>query len=160
MIGADTVTVAQRSTAAPRPRSSPLTRRIGYAVAVAVNLALLLLTLVWPGWQVVPFLTPAAAEVIPVFVASLIAGMAVNVVNLIADNRVLWSMGEIVGAIFAFAVALRLWQVFPFDFGSSMFDWTLFVRLLLALAMFGCAVAVITHIVRLVRLAFRGARSH
>ena len=124
-----------------------------------MNLALLLLTLVWPGWQVVPFLTPAAAEVIPVFVASLIAGMAVNVVNLITDSRVLWSIGEIVGAIFAFAVALRLWQVFPFDFGSSTFEWTPFVRALLVLAMAGCLIGVLAHIVRLVRLAFDGARS-
>jgi hypothetical protein len=153
------VTVAQRSTPALRPRSNPLTRRIGYAVAVAVNLALLLLTIVWPGWQVVPFLTPAAAEVIPVFVASLIAGMAVNLVNLITDSSVLWSMGEIVGAIFAFAVALRLWQVFPFDFGSSTFDWTLLVRALLVLAMVGCLIAVVAHVVRLIRLASGGWRS-
>jgi hypothetical protein len=139
-------------------RSSPLTRRVGYALAVVVNFVLLVLTVVWPGWDVVPFLTPATAEVIPIVVASLFVGMAVNVLNLITDSRALWSIGEIVGSAVTIAVALRFWQVFPFDFGTSMFDWTPIVRLVIALTVLGCAIAILVHIVTLVRMAFDPAR--
>ena len=141
-----------------RGRSTPLTRRVGYAIAVAVNVVLLLLTLVWPGWEVVPFLTPATVEVIPLFVASLVVGMAVNLLNLITDSRALWSVGEIIGSAVTIAVAVRVWQVFPFDFGSSMFDWTPIVRLVIALAIFGCVVAILVHIVSLVRMVSDPAR--
>jgi hypothetical protein len=150
------MTVAERPAAISR--STPTVRRIGYALAVVVNLGILLLTVVWPGWEAVPFLTPATAEVIPLFVASLSVGMAVNVINLIVDSRVVWSLGEIVGAIFAFAVALSLWQVFPFDFSSSLVDWTLFVRFFLGVVMFGCAVGVISHVVMLIRMAVVATR--
>jgi hypothetical protein len=139
-------------------RSSPLTRRVGYAVAVAANFVLLLLALVWPGWEVVPFLTPATAQVIPLVVASLFIGMAVNILNLITDSRVLWSMGEILGSAVTIAVAVRFWQVFPFDFGSSMFDWTPIVRVVIALTIFGCVVAILVHVVTLVRMVFEPAR--
>ena len=39
-------------------------RRAGYAVAIAVNLVLLYLVNVAPGWQAVPFLTESTTEVL------------------------------------------------------------------------------------------------
>ncbi len=138
-------------------------RRVGFGLAVLVNIILLWLTLVWPGWEAVPILTPEAAEVLPVFVASLIAGIVVNVLNAIVDSRALRAIGDIVTAVLAFAVALQLWEVYPFDFGVLEFgrglDWELLVRGFLGFVMVVTTISVIAQVVVLGRLAFGGKTS-
>lgn len=148
--------MSMNKTSAEQPtrlRTTPRSRRIGYAVAIVVNLVMIALTLVWPGWRAVPFLTPAAEDVVPLFVASLVAGVAVNVVNLVADSRALRAIGDVVTGVIAFFVAVRVWQVFPFDFSAYAFDWAPFVRLLLLITMAAVLIAILTNFVILVRLA-------
>ena len=132
-----------------------ITLRVGYAIAVAVNVVLLLLTVVWPGWQAVPFLTPATAEVIPLVVVSLIVGMAVNIVNLLTDSRALRSVGEIIESAVTIAFALQGLEGVPVRLRSA--DVRLarrIVRLVIALTMLGCVIAILVHIVSLVRMVF------
>ncbi|WP_353828017.1 hypothetical protein [Agromyces sp. SYSU T0242] len=141
----------------PRRRASgPAARRLGYAVAVLVGLLLLVLVNVWPGWRVVPFLTDAAAEVLPWINASLAIGVVVNAIDLILDRRWVKALGDAVTTGVGLAATIRIWQVFPFDFGDTTFPWVVVVRSLLVLAIVGSAIGILVAVVAFVGTLVRG----
>lgn len=135
------VTAHQHSTAA---------RRAGYLVAAAVNLVLLYLVLVWPGWEALSVLTDSFSQVVGLLSASLLVGAAANLVYLVADPPRVRAAGQLVVSAFSLAATVRLLQVFPFDFSGWSFDPTWLVRLLLWVAVVGTVVGMVTELVRLV----------
>jgi hypothetical protein len=145
----------------PRPTSSAWAtarpaspgRRVGYAIAIVVNVVLFLLVNVWPTWRILPFLTEATQELIVLVNLSLIAGVVVNILNLVLDLAWVKAVGEIITSVIALVVVVRFWIVFPFDFAGSAFDWELVFRILLGLAIAGTVISVIVQVVVLVRLA-------
>jgi hypothetical protein len=140
---------------APARRPSVAARRSGYLIAVAINTALLYLVNVQPGWQAVPFLTASTSEVIGLVNLSFAAGLAASLACLVHDSRWLKSLGDLVTAAIGIAVAAAVWQVFPFDFHGSSFDWAQLVRVLLIVAIVGGGIAVLVQAASLVRLAAR-----
>ena len=64
------------TTEAKRP--STASRRAGYAVAVAINAAMLWLIHVWPGWDALPFLTADFEAVLWLVDVSLVVTIVVN----------------------------------------------------------------------------------
>ncbi len=130
-------------------RQSLAARRFGYGVAVAVNAVLLLAINWWPGWQAVPFLTPDTELVIGFVNASVIASLLVNVVYLVRDDRPVRSAGDLVTVIVGLVALLRVWQVFPFDFGAATFDWALVFHILLGVAIVGSAIGILVSAIRL-----------
>lgn len=140
-----------RGTARPGAAS----RRAGYLIAVLVNVVLLWLVIGWPSWQVVPFLTDQMQEVIVLVVFSLLVGAASNLVNFAVDRAWVKALGAIITSAIGLAALVRLWEVFPFDFGGSNVDWVLVTRVVLAVAIAGCVVGIIVQIVTLVRAVFR-----
>jgi hypothetical protein len=78
------------------PRPSVASRRVGYAVAVVYDAALLYLVTVWPGWQAVSFLTADTRQVLGLVNLSLAAGLVANLAYLVGDAPVVKSMGELV----------------------------------------------------------------
>ena len=132
-------------------RHSTTARRFGYLVAAAVNLLLLFLVLVWPGWAALPFLTEEFTQVVGLLSASLVVGAVANLVCVVADPPWVRSLGQLVVSAFSLAVTFRLLQVFPFDFSRWSFDPSWLVRLLLWLGIFGTVVGMLTELVRLVR---------
>lgn len=143
----------------PRRRQppGPATRRFGFAVAAFVNLLLLYLGNIWPGWQVIPFLTGETVEVLPWINASLAIGVVANVVNLIFDRAWLKSFGDLVTTSVGLAAMIQLWAVFPFDFGDSTFPWVVIVRTLLVIAIAGSAIGIVAAAVAFVRALIRRA---
>ncbi len=137
------------TTASPRTTSSA-SRRVGYAVAVAINGVLLYLVNVWPGWQIIPFLTEDFRDVLGLVNASLIAGMVVNLFNLLLDWRWVRAVGDLVTLGIGLAGLVLFWQVFPFDFPGG-FDWSLLVRIVIVLAMVGTVIGIIVQVVTLIR---------
>lgn len=136
------------------PTASPAgapARRVGYLIAALVNGALLYFANVWPGWEVLPFLTGNTREVLGIVNVSLIAGIVVNVVYLFLDLPWLKALGDLVTLGIGLAVLARLWQVFPFDFRGSSFDWALLVRILFVVAGVGSAIGIIVQVVMLIR---------
>ncbi len=131
-------------------RHSTAARRTGYLVAAAVNLVLLWLILVWPGWEALSFLTDQFSEVVGLMSASLLVGAAANLVYVVADPPRVRAAGQLVVSAFSLAVTVRLLQVFPFDFSGWSFDPSWLVRLLLWLAVLGTVVGMVTELVRLV----------
>jgi len=126
-------------------------RRAGYAVAAGINGLLLFGINVTPGWSVVPFLTPDMAAVLPWINASLAAGILANAIYLFRDTPGVKGIGDLVTEVVGLAAIVRLWQVFPFDFGAEPNAWSTVVRVLLIVAIAGTGIAVIVGVVTALR---------
>jgi hypothetical protein len=118
-------------------RPSTAARRFGYSIVVAIDVALLYLINVHPGWAAVPVLTDETVHVLPVVNASLIAGVAVALVEAGRDPPWLVALGGMITTGLGTVTVIRMWQVFPLDFGHGSLDWPLLARVLLAVAVIG-----------------------
>ncbi|MFI1991512.1 hypothetical protein [Actinoplanes sp. NPDC020271] len=128
----------------------PLTaRRAGYGIGAAINAVLLYLINGRPGWTVVPFLGDDTAAVLPWINASLIVGLVVSLVQLVRDPPWLVALGGMATAGIGAAATARMWQVFPFVFGSTSFNWALIVRILLVVGVAGSFAALVSNAVKL-----------
>jgi len=140
-------------TASKRPAVGD--RRVGYVVAVLVNAAVLYAVNVWPGWQALPFLTEDMRLVLGLVNASMLVSIVANMV--VADPRWLKALGDIVTTAVGIAALVRMWQVFPFDFSGSSFDWALVVRVAMGVAIGGSAIALVVAFVSFVKSVGRPA---
>ena len=140
---------AAKPPAAPARRPRPAGRRAGYLIAVVVNAALLFVLNGQPGWQALPFLTSATSQVLGLVNLSLATGLAVNLVYLAYDPPWLKSLGDLLTAGIGLAVAIRLWQVFPFAFHGSWAWCATAVRVLLVIGIAGCCVSIVVQAVSL-----------
>jgi len=149
---------AAKPPAAPAGRPRPPGRRVGYFIAVVVNAALLFVLNGQPGWQDLPFLTSATSQVLGLVNLSLAVGLAVNLVYLAYDPPWLKSLGDLLTAGIGLAVAIRLWQVFPFAFHGSWAWCATAVRVLLIVGIAGCGISILVQATSLGRLAVRSAQ--
>ena len=117
-------------------------RRAGYLVAVLVNAAMLYAVNVWPGWESVPFLTEGMRLVIGLVNLSIVVNLGANVVYLVRDPPWVRALGDILTTAVGLLAMIRMWQVFPFDFGNTSFDWTLVVRVLLGVGIVGSSIGI------------------
>lgn len=127
------------------------TSRSGNFGSAIVNALLLYGINMWPGWQVLPFLTADMSRVLDLINASLIAGIIVNLVCVVIHARTLVALGNLVVIGFGVAAMLRLWEVFPFDFGTGWSGWPVLVRVLLVLGIVGSAIGAVVEVVNLFR---------
>ena len=142
-------------TASKRPAVGD--RRVGYVVAVLFNAAVLYAVNVWPGWQALPFLTEDMRLVLGLVNASMLVSIVANMVYFVADPRWLKALGDIVTTAVGIAALVRMWQVFPFDFSGSSFDWALVVRVAMGVAIGGSAIALVVAFVSFVKSVGRPA---
>jgi hypothetical protein len=138
--------------AAPGQPALRASRRSGYAGSIVVNLVMLLLINVWPGWQVVPFLTVSTVLVLGAVNASIVARAVADLVNLVFDLPRLRALGDIVSICFGLVALVRIWQVFPLDVVGT--GWETLARVLLLLGLLGGLIGIIEAIVRFVRGRF------
>ncbi|WP_229230211.1 hypothetical protein [Sinomonas cyclohexanicum] len=125
--------------------------RAGAVPSIIVIGVLLYLANVAPGWRILPFLTPRTSEVMGAVNAAWIAGLVANVVYLLVGVRAVRAIGEIVVLIFGIVATFRIWDVFPFDFGNTSFDWALVVRIVLVVAIVGGFIGIVAQLVAFVR---------
>ena len=147
-----------RSSRQSKKTPSRAARRFGYGVAVAVNLALLIIVNNVLAWGWFSFLTDDFEEVVPIVSLSLVAGAVGNLAFIVFDERWFKSIGEIVMAVFSMAATVRVYQVFPFDFTAYDFDWEPVARGILIVAMVGIVISVLVELSRLGRFVFREQR--
>lgn len=140
-----------------RARQPLAHRRVGYVVAAALNLLMLYLVNVSPGWEALPFLTSRTELVLPIINASIVVGVVANIVYVAADPLWLRSLGDLVTTTVGLAAMVRLWQVFPFSFAESTVPWEVLVRWVLGVGIAGSAIAIVVALVSLVR---SGVTSH
>ncbi len=123
--------------------------RLGYLVAAALNgeflwVAHQLLDWEWPG-----FLTAEFDDLLPIVTVSFILSIVANLVYVFDDGWPIKPVGELVTTVIGFVVALRTWQVFPFEFTGN--DWSWLARVVLIVAMVGTVIGSIAALVTLVR---------
>ena len=129
------------------PRARSRGRRAGYVGSIVVNLVLLWLINVWPGWQVVPFLTAGTVLVLGAVNASIIARIVADAVNVVLDLPRVRALGDIVSIGFGLYALMRIWQVFPLDVTDG---WEVVARIVLVLGIAGSAVGIVEALRRLV----------
>ena len=125
-------------------------RRAGYVIAAAINVVLLWLIHVWPGWDAVPFLTADFDSVLWLVDLSLVVTIVLNLVYLVRDPRWLTAAGAVVTTAIGLAAVIRMMQVFPFDFGDSDV-WPVVFRVLLWVALVGSIIGIVANLVTMVR---------
>jgi len=130
-------------------RVSVNTRRFGYAVAIGIQILLLVVVNNILGWGWLDWLTPEFEELLPIFNFSLVVNIVINIVYMFHDPPRFKSAMQILVNLIAIAVIARMLQIFPFDFSAFSFNWDLMVRAALGLAIFGTAIAVATDVVKL-----------
>jgi hypothetical protein len=136
-------------------RPSAIARRTGYFVAAMCGVVMLCLLNVWPGWQIVPFLSADFANVLGLINLSVGVGIALNMIYLIADPHRWKPAGDLVNTAVGLAVLVRFWRVFPFEFPAASIDWALVVRALLVLGAGGCVVGLAVQLAMLLRSLFQ-----
>lgn len=124
--------------------------RAGYVAAAVVNGILLWLIHVWPGWDAVPFLTEDFEIVLWLVDLSLVVAIVLNLVYLVSDPRWLTAAGAVVTLAVGLAGAVRMLQVFPFDFDGSDV-WPMVVRILLWVGIVGSGIGIVANVGTLVR---------
>jgi hypothetical protein len=131
----------------------------GSVGSAVVNALLVFGINIWPGWQVLPFLTAGMPRVLDLINASLIAGIIVNLVCAVIRSRALLALGNLVVMGIGLAALLRLWEVFPFDFGAGWSGWPVLVRVFLVLGIVGSIIGAVVEVINLFRaLAGLGPR--
>ena len=146
------MTLASTPKAPARPSRQPRSaRRVGYVFAVLFNAAGLYLINVWPGWEAVPFLTGDTRQVLGIVNAVVFTSLAVNVVYLFTDPRWLVALGGLVTSVLGLIGLIRIWEVFPFDFGDTSVDWTLLFHIGLVIGIAGSCIAILVQLVQLTR---------
>lgn len=148
------VTESRPTSKDTRRSGSVATRRFGYAVAVAVNLVMLVVANSLLDWGWPAFLTPEFSDVLPVLNLSLTATILINVAYMNYDPPRFKSACEIVLGAISMTVLARTWTVFPFDFSPYRsfewiaFDWDHVARLVLIVAMVGVGIGMLVAFIR------------
>jgi hypothetical protein len=137
---------------APRTRTtsrpSPTARRVGYLVAIAVDVVLLVVIHASPGWEAASFLTDDAADVVGLVTFSIAVGVVANLVWLVTDPVWLRALGDAVTAAISVVVSARLLAVFPFTFDDGS-PWPTLIRVALWVGVVGGSVGVVANLVGL-----------
>lgn len=134
-----------------RTRPSLASRRLGYTVGLVVNAGLLFAINEWPGWTAVPFLTGDTPRVLGLVNASIVVALVANALYVMSDPAWFKALGDIIQNVVGIAALVRIWQVFPFDFGDSSFDWDLLARWVLAVGIAGSGIGLLVGLVALTR---------
>ena len=147
-------------TAPPTSGESKRARKIGYVVGFMVNSIIMFLVNVRPGWRALTFLTEDFVDILWLINLSIVSSAVVNLIYLWYDPAWYKSLCQVAVSVIGLAVAIRILQVFPFDFSAYSFNCSALARLLLVLAIIGSLVAIVTELVQLGnRMASAGHRS-
>lgn len=127
----------------PRP-----VRVVGYAISIGINLVLIWVVANLVEWDILPFLTEAFDEIVPIAIFSMVVGIAFYVAYLVVDPPWLRILGDTVNSAIALAVIVRTYQVFPFEFEGGF--WTGATRIILIVIGVATAFAALVNLGKLV----------
>lgn len=130
----------------PRARTRSLPPRPVSAVVAVVELGLLHLVQVWPGWRTLPLLTPAAEELVPWVVGALWTGVVLETVALVVRTRWWRAVADLTSSAVGLAASVAAWDLFPVVAGSP---WRTPLRAALVVAIVGGVAGVVSSLVRI-----------
>lgn len=124
-------------------------RRTGYVAAAIVNLIVLWVANHLLEWEWPPFLTREYDDLLPWIQVSLGATVAANLLWAARDPA--WSrhLGDAVLGAITVIVAVRTWQLFPFDFSTYSAAWEIGTRTLIVLGGAAAAIQVVAELGKL-----------
>jgi hypothetical protein len=125
--------------------------RFGYIVAIAINVVMLVIANNILAWGWLPFLTADFEQLLWLINLSFLATIAANVIYLAYDAPWFKSVCQIGLGGITVAVAVRTYQVFPFDFSNSQFNWEPVTRFVIVLTVIGTVIGMIVEVVKLAR---------
>ena len=135
-------------------RPSVGARRVGYAVAIAINATMMIAANVWPGWWAIPVLTDQTPAALIAVNASIATGIVTNAIYVWHDPRWLRALGDIATTTAGLVAAVQVWRVFPFDFPDETFDWATVVRWVLVIVIVGSVIGLIVNVIALLKVCF------
>ena len=138
-------------------RTSVAARRFGYILASAINVALLFIINIWPGWRGLSFVTAEASQIVGLLNLSLFVGVVANLAFAVLDSPWLKAVGELTTTGVGLVVLVQVFRVFPFDFESYSINWALVVRLAIVAAIVGSVIGLLVQLGSLIRLALDDA---
>jgi hypothetical protein len=141
-------------------RFSTENRRFGYAVAVGVNVVLVLVINNIQEWGVAPLLTAEFGELLWLINLSLGVSIAVNLVYMAYDDVWFKAATQIIVNGIWVVVAVVAFQIYPFDFSVYAFNWDLLASFMIGVAIIGSVNGVITETVKLLRVRDRTSLMH
>jgi hypothetical protein len=133
--------------------------RVGYTIAVVVNLVLLFVVSNLLAWGWIPFLTDDFEQVLPIVRLSLIVGAGANAVFIFYNAPWLRSAGQIVQNVVSLFAIVATLKVFPFDFSPYRINWTAITRVGLILAGVAVGIGLIAEIVKTIRAIVPGGHA-
>ena len=125
--------------------------RIGYAIAVVGNLALLFVANNLLAWGWFPFLTDDFEQLLPIVNLSLIVGAIVNAALVLYNAQWFRSIGQIVQNVFGLFFVVSTLKVFPFDFSPYRINWTTITRIVLIMLAVLVGIGTIAEFVKMIR---------
>jgi hypothetical protein len=134
-------------------------RRVGYVVAIAVNLVLIFVVNNLLDWGWPSFLTDDFEQLLPLINLSLMASIVANLIYLWFDPAWFKSMTQIVLGMISLVVTVRTLQVFPFDFSGYDVNWEAVTRVVLVFLIVVIGIAVLVEIGKLIRLGYLAGTS-
>lgn len=139
---------------------SPATRRLGYGVAIVVNIVMLVIVNNILEWGWLSWLTDEWSDLAPIVSFSIIATIIVNAAYLVYDSAWFKSLTQVGLLVISWFVTIRIYRVFPFDFSAYSFNWEALTRAVLIIAMVGIGIGLIVELVKLAKSATEAAATH
>jgi hypothetical protein len=155
MTGSSTAAVVRRPRQ-PAERPPRGARRVGYASAAVVNLVLIWLLNVAPGWEWLTILTDEFASLVGLITASLVVGAAIDLAYVVADPPWMKRLGDAITSAFACVILARTWAIFPFDLDDWWSGWENLLRIGIGFLTVVTAIAVVVNLVLLIRAVVEG----
>ena len=131
--------------------SKALGRRIGYGIAVGINLVMVWVVynvLEW-GWP--PFITEDWTRVRGVVAMSMIVAIIVNAAFILFDPRWFRGIGEAISGFASLIASLRVFSVYPFDFSPYAGPWDFLAKFILVVAIVGTVIGIVTNLGKAIR---------
>ena len=135
-------------------------RRLGYAIAIGVQTALLIVVNNLVEWDLLPFITEEFNDLVPYVNVSLVAGMLVNAASIAFDPRWFRSLTQVILNVISVVVIVQTYRIFPFDFSGSDFNWTALTRTILVVLMVLITIGTIGEIAKMVRVLAAEETTH
>lgn len=153
-----TTTEVRPSSPQAKARAPRGARVAGYLVAVAIDVALMWVINVAPGWRWLPFVTEDFSRVVGLVSLSLVISFLINLAYVAFDPPWAKRLGDAITAALSVVVMLQLFRIFPFDFGPAWAWLHTPFRLVLATGCVSAAIGVIANLAGMAQSLARSAR--
>ena len=126
-------------------------RRVGYALAIGINIVMLWVVYNVLDWGWPPFITEDWSRVRGLIALSMIVAILANLAFMAYDPKWFRGFGDATQGVFAVIASARVLAVFPFDYSAYTGPWEFLTRAVLIIAVIGTGIGIIANIAKGIR---------